>query len=182
MRTRPETTASAQGTLFSAYRIQSNAENAINLKVPPEALLAALRSAQNAAEAVIKLAKKNGEAVLSLEIVTVSRAENRVLVTHDVRVTVLRPEEIAKMKEPLCPEPDVREPLLLRFDSKLHAFAGAHPAPAAAENPHGCGAHAADVAHHEGAGEQAWRAAHRHRDGRPQCRDPLGQVHHTENG
>lgn len=29
-------------------------------------------------------------------------------VTHDVRVRVLRATEVAALKEPLCPEPDVR--------------------------------------------------------------------------
>lgn len=29
-------------------------------------------------------------------------------VAHDVLIDVLRPDDMARLKEPLCPEPDVR--------------------------------------------------------------------------
>jgi len=82
-----------------------------------EALLGALRSATasssasssfDAEEVVMKLAKKNDQALLSFEISGQSRGGHRVRVAHDVRIEVLKPADVAKMTEPLCPTPDVR--------------------------------------------------------------------------
>lgn len=89
-----------------------------------EALLSALRSSSSSAssasaaasilptydadELVMKLAKKNDQAVLSFEMFGVSRTGRKVRVTHDVRIDVMRPTEVDKLREPLCPEPDVR--------------------------------------------------------------------------
>ena len=56
----------------------------------------------------MKLAKKNDQAVLSFEMFGVSRTGRKVRVTHDVRIDVMRPAEVDKLREPLCPEPDVR--------------------------------------------------------------------------
>ena len=67
------------------------------------------------ADVTMKLAKKEGRAVLSFEVVAQSRLMNRVVVEHDVPVTVLKPAEIAKLKEPMCPEPDVRFCTILFF-------------------------------------------------------------------
>ncbi len=83
-----------QDALFSNYKIQSNAANIIALGLSPDALLQALRSASpssssgassssansslggvaayanvGASEVIIRLAKKRGQAVLSLEII-----------------------------------------------------------------------------------------------------------------
>ena len=55
----------------------------------------------------MKLAKKNDQAVLSFEMLGVSRSGRKVRVAHDVRIDVMRPSEVDKLREPLCPEPDV---------------------------------------------------------------------------
>ena len=97
--------------LFADYRIQSNAANAISLALGADALAAALRSAAQhtgAEEVAMKLAKKSNSALLSFEIFGASRMGRRVKVAHDVRIDVLKPADIARLREPLCPEPDVR--------------------------------------------------------------------------
>lgn len=104
-------------SLFENYRIQSNANNEITMALSSEALLGALRSATasssasssfDAEEVVMKLAKKNDQALLSFEISGQSRVGNRLRVAHDVRIEVMKPADVAKMTEPLCPTPDVR--------------------------------------------------------------------------
>lgn len=110
-------------SIFTNYRIQSNANNQITVALSTEALLSSLRSssastsstaaassilpAYDADELVMKLAKKNDQAVLSFEMFGVSRSGRKVRVTHDVRIEVMRPAEVDKLREPLCPEPDV---------------------------------------------------------------------------
>ncbi|KAK2462481.1 hypothetical protein APHAL10511_005451 [Amanita phalloides] len=103
-------------SLFSNYRIQSNSSNTITLTLSPEALLVALRSAvapstslsgYETEEVVMKLAKKNDQAVLSFDITGLSRAGRRMRVTHDVRIDVMKPVEVEKLEEPRVPEPDV---------------------------------------------------------------------------
>lgn len=37
----------------------------------------------------------------------VSRSGRKVRVSHDVRIDVMRPSEVDKLREPLCPEPEV---------------------------------------------------------------------------
>ncbi|TFY83330.1 hypothetical protein EWM64_g682 [Hericium alpestre] len=97
-------------SLFTDYRIQSNANNEISLALATDALSQALRSAaahSGAEEIVMKLAKKRDVAVLSFEIFGASRMGRRVKVAHDVRIEVLKPADVARLKEPLCPEPDI---------------------------------------------------------------------------
>jgi HUS1 checkpoint protein len=103
-------------SIFNDYRIQSNASNEITMAISSEALLAALRSASTSStsstayqadEIVMKLAKKNDRAVLKFEIMGTTTVGRRVKVTHDVLVDVLKPHEVARLVEPLCPEPDV---------------------------------------------------------------------------
>ncbi|KAG2749934.1 cell cycle checkpoint [Suillus brevipes Sb2] len=110
-------------TMFTSYRIQSNADNAITLTLSAEALLSALRSSSSSAssssvaaailpsydadEVVMKLAKKNEQAVLSFEMYGMSRSGRKVRVAHDVRIDVMRPAEGDKLHEPRCPDPEV---------------------------------------------------------------------------
>ncbi|KAH7912827.1 cell cycle checkpoint [Hygrophoropsis aurantiaca] len=110
-------------SIFTAYRIQSNANNQITMAISTEALLSALKSSSSSAasatvaatvlpaydadEVVMKLAKKNDQAVLSFEMFGISRTGRRVRVAHDVRIDVMRPADVEKLREPLCPEPDV---------------------------------------------------------------------------
>lgn len=56
----------------------------------------------------MKLAKKNGQAVLSFEINGLTRVGRKVRVAHDVKIEVMRPVDVERLREPLCPEPDVR--------------------------------------------------------------------------
>ena len=58
----------SQSSLFSDYRIQSNANNEISMEIPTEPLCQALRSAQASADVVVKLAKKNDRAVLTFDV------------------------------------------------------------------------------------------------------------------
>jgi hypothetical protein len=115
-------------SLFTDYRIQSNAENEITLSISPEALLLALRSAANppslssAPDVVMKLAKKNDQAVLSFEISGAMASGRKVNVGHDVRIDVLRPSDVKKLAEPMCPEPDVRAHLLTHTWTDLCAL------------------------------------------------------------
>jgi hypothetical protein len=101
----------------------------ISLEVSTEPLSQALRSASSAQEVVVKLAKKNDQPVFSFEAQTEvsgiislksittrcfmlglqSRQGKKMLVTHDVRITVMKAVDMEQVKEPLCPPPDVRE-------------------------------------------------------------------------
>ncbi|KAG6901958.1 hypothetical protein C0995_006187 [Termitomyces sp. Mi166 len=100
--------------LFTGYRIQSNADNEITMGINSEALLTALKSASSSStsayeteEVVMKLAKKNAQAVITFEINGLTRVGRKVRVSHDVKIEVMRPADVAKMNEPMCPEPDV---------------------------------------------------------------------------
>ncbi|KAJ8584849.1 cell cycle checkpoint [Rhizopogon salebrosus TDB-379] len=123
-------------SVFTSYRIQSNANNEITVTLSTEALLSALRSSSSSAssssvaasilptydadEVVMKLAKKNDQAVLSFEMFGVSRSGRKVRVAHDVRIDVMRPTDVDKLHEPLCPEPDVN--ILLPSLQKLRTI------------------------------------------------------------
>lgn len=97
------------------------------MAISSEALLAALRSASasstsstayQAEDIIMKLAKKNDRAVLKFEIIGTTSVGRRVKVSHDVLVDVMKPHEVAKLAEPLCPEPDVGcSPCLVLFYS-----------------------------------------------------------------
>jgi HUS1 checkpoint protein len=112
-------------SLFTEYRIQSNANNEISLVLSTEALASALRSVAGGAagggapgqmgmhsfegpEVTLRLAKKHDTAVLSFEMTTQTRMGRRVTISHDVRIEILKPVDVARLAEPLCPEPDVR--------------------------------------------------------------------------
>ena len=62
---------------------------------------------------MIRLAKKNDQAVLSFEITGSSRNGRRIRVVQDVRIEVMRPQDVERLAEPMCPEPDVRRLLCL---------------------------------------------------------------------
>lgn len=117
-------------SLFTKYRIQSNANNEITMNLYSDALLGALRSAAanpasslNGAgngntggapssieteEVVVRLTKKNDQAMLSFEITGTTRLGRIVRVVHDVRIEVLKPADAARLAEPMCPTPNVR--------------------------------------------------------------------------
>lgn len=55
----------------------------------------------------MKLAKKNDHAALSFEIAGMTGGGRHVKVAHDVKIDVMKPGDVERLKEPLCPEPDV---------------------------------------------------------------------------
>ncbi|GAA5929137.1 hypothetical protein JCM1841_005147 [Sporobolomyces salmonicolor] len=103
---------------LDTFRLESNNANEIYLEVSTDALARALKSAQGATVATIKLAKKGGQGpsgtgkgahpVLSLVVESASRMGKRLEITQDVFVKVKKAAEIALLKEPLCPEPEVQ--------------------------------------------------------------------------
>lgn len=93
--------------IFTDYRIQSNNNNEITFEMGTEPLLAALKSALGSPEVVLKLTKKNDHATWSFEIAIQHNSGRRMNIVHDVRITVMRPADVARVHEPLCPEPDV---------------------------------------------------------------------------
>ncbi|KAF8517677.1 checkpoint protein Hus1/Mec3 [Hysterangium stoloniferum] len=106
-------------TLFKDYRIQSNSNDEITIKIGSEPLIQALKSASTSPEVVVKLAKKNDHAVLSFEIIVQTRQNKKASVTQDVNIEVMRPADVESLKEPMCPEPDVH--IFLPPLSKLRA-------------------------------------------------------------
>ncbi|PPQ83987.1 hypothetical protein CVT25_000533 [Psilocybe cyanescens] len=68
---------------------------------------AAASSAFDAEEVVMKLAKKNDQALLSFELKGHSRTGQQIRVAHDVKIEVMKPADVDKMKEPLCPKADL---------------------------------------------------------------------------
>ncbi len=100
-------------SIFTNYRIQSNANNEITMLLTAEALLSALKSASTTAETadsddvVLKLAKKNDQAILCFEINGTTRLGKSMRVSHDVKIEVMKPTDVASLKEPMCPDPDV---------------------------------------------------------------------------
>ncbi|KAF8501254.1 cell cycle checkpoint [Gautieria morchelliformis] len=94
-------------TLFTDYRIQSNSNNEITMRISSEPLVQALKSASASPEVIMKLAKKFNHAVLSFEITVQTRQNTKASVTQDVKIEVMNPLDVDKLKEPMCPEPDV---------------------------------------------------------------------------
>jgi HUS1 checkpoint protein len=99
-----------QPTLFSDYRVQSNANNEITIVLATEPLLHVLKSATSSPEVVTKLAKRNGVPCLSFDLSLQSKQGKEVKITHDVKIMVMKPAEVELIKEPLCPAPDVSGP------------------------------------------------------------------------
>ena len=101
--------------IFTNYRIQSNANNEITMVLPSEVLRAAFKLASSSSptssfeteEVVMRLAKKNDQALLSFKISRLTRVGRKVRVAHDVKIEVMKPAYVGKLSEPMCPEPDV---------------------------------------------------------------------------
>ncbi len=94
-------------SIFQDYRIESNFQNHINLEVSPDTLLKALRSANNAYSVILRLAKRGKDPLLSFTISAQSHTGAKLEVVQDVLIKVLKPAEMSRVVEPLCPEPDV---------------------------------------------------------------------------
>ncbi|EKG21080.1 Hus1-like protein [Macrophomina phaseolina MS6] len=170
-------------TIFDEdYNIQSAANNVINLEVPLAPLQRALKSALAATSASIRLTKKDNMPILSLTIVTSPLGgthgafgsagpsegygfgddsmgipdgrDRETVVTQDVPVRVLNPNNVEGIHEPRCREPDVHillPPLLqlksisdrftkLALAAKANGAGGgaAGPRLEMAANMHGC--------------------------------------------
>lgn len=67
-----------------------------------------MRPGSELTQATFRLAKKNDQAVLSFEISGSSRNGRRIRVVQDVRIEVMKPQDVDRLAEPMCPEPDVR--------------------------------------------------------------------------
>mmetsp|Transcript_20266 Transcript_20266/g.31677 ORF Transcript_20266/g.31677 Transcript_20266/m.31677 type:complete len:281 (-) Transcript_20266:42-884(-) len=90
-------------SIFRTYRIESKNQNQIAFEVDFSLFNQALKSAENAEEATIKLTKKYGKAYLSFEIII----QEALTTIQDVPVIMLAPEEQARLQEPNIGEPDV---------------------------------------------------------------------------
>lgn len=55
-----------------------------------------------------RLVKRTEVALLSFEINASTRLGRPVRIAHDVRVEILKREDFSRLKEPMCPEPEVR--------------------------------------------------------------------------
>ncbi|KAI0674007.1 cell cycle checkpoint [Trametes maxima] len=119
-------------SLFTEYRIQSNSNNEIALSVSSDALLAALRSAagpssaQNgsaslASDTHVIMKRKGEKSVLNFEITGVTAMGRGITIVQQVVVDVMRHAEVERLKEPMCPEPDVH--ILLPPLAKLRTVA-----------------------------------------------------------
>ena len=102
-------------SIFTNYRIHSNANNEITMVLPSEALLAALKSASSSSptssfeteDVVMRLAERNDQAFLNFEIPGLTRVGRKVRVAHNAKIEVMKPAVVEKLPEPTCPEPDV---------------------------------------------------------------------------
>lgn len=109
-------------SIFDGYRIQSNAKNEITIQVATDALAGVLKSAMSSngnsgggggvpsfeiEEVVMKLAKKNDTAILTFDVGGSTMLGRRMSVKHDVKIEVLKPGDVERLKEPMCPQPDV---------------------------------------------------------------------------
>lgn len=133
-------------TLFSDYKIQSNANNEINLEVPTASFVRALKNGQNSTKSVLRLARKNEMAVMSFEFETTTVCVIELLIclspavldveytfestsrfqtknarklkaTHDIRIEVLRSTVVEQLREPECPDPNVLIPIPFSYRS-----------------------------------------------------------------
>lgn len=101
-------------TIFDEYRVESAANNVINMELPLDTLQRALRSCQSASDAVIRLTKRASDKIPVL-VLTVTTASSRThitgsgatLVTQEIPVKVLPASMVEGIHQPSCPEPDV---------------------------------------------------------------------------
>ncbi|KAH9940824.1 cell cycle checkpoint [Epithele typhae] len=119
-------------SLFTDYRVQSNSSNEIVITLSSEALLAALRSAAGPGQesknlfsgrdtkVVMKLAKnRDRESVLALDITSTNALGKTMTIVQQLVIDVAKHAEIERLREPMCPEPDVH--ILLPPLAKLRA-------------------------------------------------------------
>jgi len=90
-------------------------------------------------EVVMKLAKKNDMAVLTFEVAESTMMGRRVNVKHDVKIEVLKPGDVERLKEPMCPQPDV-SPICISPEGPvyLNTSIDTYLVTTSAEDPHYC--------------------------------------------
>jgi len=91
--------------LFDEYRIESLNNNEIAFEINLDHLQRALRSGQYANDMVLKLAKKNGNPFLSLEIQV--QSTQQASLTQDIPIGLLSAHQLSQYTEPLFPDPEV---------------------------------------------------------------------------
>ncbi|ORX93116.1 cell cycle checkpoint [Basidiobolus meristosporus CBS 931.73] len=94
-------------SMFVDYRVESAHENEIYLEIQLEYLLRALKSCIGSLDVNMKLTKRDGLPTLSFTIANQSRTGKEVLLTQDIPIKVLTPNQMETIKEPLVPEPQV---------------------------------------------------------------------------
>ncbi|KAH8927030.1 cell cycle checkpoint, partial [Atractiella rhizophila] len=94
--------------IFSDYRIESNNQNEIYLEIQSlDSMHRALKSAAEASWLIMRLCKKGGKPILSLDIRVATMSNRETLIVQDIAIKVLKPSEMNSFTEPLCPEPPV---------------------------------------------------------------------------
>ncbi|CAD6919844.1 unnamed protein product [Tilletia caries] len=87
---------------------KSNNENRISIEIASETFLKALRSGLNASNVTIRLAKRNKKTpLLNFTISSASHTGATLVVVQDVLIRILKPAELDRLREPLCPSADV---------------------------------------------------------------------------
>lgn len=101
--------------IMSEFRIQSNNNDEIYLKVDLRNALRALKSATTAALTIVKLTKKQGIPYLTIEMKKPSgqvqqnnQQVSTISIVQDIPVIVLTLDEISELSEPQLPEPPVQ--------------------------------------------------------------------------
>jgi len=89
---------------FSYLNVQSKANNEIHLEINLATLISALKSAERAEEATLRLARKKNVPVLAVSAETL----NGIQVTQDVAIVrIMTAEEAERFREPRLRDPDV---------------------------------------------------------------------------
>ncbi|KAI8908119.1 checkpoint protein Hus1/Mec3 [Powellomyces hirtus] len=89
-----------QDRIFEDYLVESALNNQIFVEVSAEQFVRGLKSCHQALDVKLKLAKKDGWPMLSLNITNSSRTGNRLYLTQDIPVRVLQSDESAELTEP----------------------------------------------------------------------------------
>ncbi len=92
-----------QSEMFIEWRIESASSNTILFELSIQNFLDALNSAKKAPQCMMKLTKRGGQPVLSVE----TRAME-VDIVHDIPITVMRSSEYDWYRPPEIPAPQVQ--------------------------------------------------------------------------
>ncbi|KAH8918004.1 hypothetical protein BT69DRAFT_1226123, partial [Atractiella rhizophila] len=105
-----------ESLIFSDYRIESNNQNEIYLEIQSlDSMHRALKSAAEASSLIMRLCKKGGKPILSLDIRVATMSNRETLIVQDIAIKVLKPSEMNSFTEPLCPEPPSMKSVIERL-------------------------------------------------------------------